>query len=67
MASESTSSTPNSSTPMTIDQLRRCRLLFLDGIWKLKLPDGTIREATGQEVVAILPRLKKEGHDQAGH
>jgi hypothetical protein len=48
------------STVMSLEQLHRCRLLFIDGVWKLKLPDGTIRIATGQEVVAILPKLKRK-------
>jgi hypothetical protein len=45
---------------MSLEQLHRCRLIFADGIWKLRLPDGTIRIATGAEVVAILPKLKKK-------
>jgi len=48
------------STTMSLEQLHRCRLIFADGIWKLRLPDGTIRIATGQEVVAILPKLKRK-------
>lgn len=47
------------STPMSPEELKRCRLLFLNGVWKLVLPDRTIRLATREEVEIILPKLKK--------
>jgi len=44
---------------MSPEELKRCRLLFLNGVWKLVLPDRTIRLATREEVEIILPKLKK--------
>ena len=47
---------------MSLDEvdLRRYRLLYINGIWKVKLPDGTIRDATGEEIVALIPKPKKD-------
>lgn len=36
------------------------RLLYLNGVWKIKLPDGTVRDATRAEVEEVLPRLAKQ-------
>jgi hypothetical protein len=48
---------------MTLDELRRCRLLFIDGVWKLKLPDGTLQDATPLEVKALFPKQLTEDDD----
>ena len=45
---------------MTIDELRRCRLLYINGDWKLKLPDGDMRDATPLEVKALFPKQLME-------
>ena len=36
--------------------VKRCRLLYINGVWKLRFPDGSMRDATDAEVKVIFPK-----------